>query len=76
MNTVAIHDGIYKNLNMTIIGEDKGVTELMTPGGKQRMTIINESGLYSLILSSQRPRPYPFKRLLYLPQAQHSWTHM
>lgn len=25
--------------------EDKGVTELMTPGGKQNMVIINESGL-------------------------------
>ena len=24
--------------------EDKGVTELVTPGGKQKMTIINESG--------------------------------
>ena len=32
--------------------EDKGVTELMTPGGKQRMTIINESGLYSLVLTN------------------------
>lgn len=27
--------------------EDKGVTELMTPGGNQKMVIINESGLYS-----------------------------
>lgn len=35
--------------------EDKGVTELMTPGGKQNVTIINESGLYSLILSSKLP---------------------
>ena len=25
--------------------EDKGVTELMTPGGNQKMVIINESGL-------------------------------
>ena len=33
--------------------EDKGVTEMMTPGGKQKTTIINESGLYSLILGSK-----------------------
>ena len=33
--------------------EDKGVSVLDTPGGKQEMTIINESGLYSLILSSK-----------------------
>ena len=29
--------------------EDKGVSEMETPSGKQQMTIINESGLYSLI---------------------------
>jgi prophage antirepressor-like protein len=42
--------------------EDKGVTELMTPGGKQNVTIINESGLYSLILSSKLPTAKQFKR--------------
>lgn len=43
-------------------GEDKGVTELMTPGGKQKMVIINESGLYSLVLSSKLPDAKKFKR--------------
>ena len=42
--------------------EDKGVSVLDTPGGKQSMTIINESGLYSLILSSKRPNAKKFKR--------------
>lgn len=42
--------------------EDKGVTEMMTPGGKQNMTIINESGLYSLVLSSKLPTAKKFKR--------------
>lgn len=42
--------------------EDKGVTELMTPGGKQKMVIINESGLYSLVLSSKLPSAREFKR--------------
>lgn len=42
--------------------EDKGVTELMTPGGKQSVTIINESGLYSLIFSSKLPGAKKFKR--------------
>ncbi|MGM9519510.1 MAG: phage antirepressor [Phascolarctobacterium sp.] len=41
---------------------DKGVTEMMTPGGNQKMTIINESGLYSLILSSKLPKAKEFKR--------------
>ena len=42
--------------------EDKGVSVLDTPGGKQQMTIINESGLYSLILSSKLPTAKKFKR--------------
>lgn len=42
--------------------EDKGVTEMMTPGGKQQMTIINESGLYSLVLSSKLASAKQFKR--------------
>lgn len=42
--------------------EDKGVTEMMTPGGKQQMVIINESGLYSLVLSSKLPTAKQFKR--------------
>jgi prophage antirepressor-like protein len=31
-------------------------------GGKQRMTVINESGLYSLVLSSKLPQAKAFKR--------------
>ena len=42
--------------------EDKGVTEMMTPGGTQKITIINESGLYSLVLSSKLPAAKKFKR--------------
>lgn len=42
--------------------EDKGVTEMDTPGGQQQITIINESGLYALILSSKLPTAKAFKR--------------
>ncbi len=42
--------------------EDKGVTEMGTPGGNQPFVIINESGLYSLILSSKLPSAKQFKR--------------
>ena len=41
--------------------EDKGVTKCDTPGGIQLLTIINESGLYSLILSSKMPNARKFK---------------
>lgn len=42
--------------------EDKGVTKCDTLGGTQDMTIINESGLYSLVLSSKLPGVKRFKR--------------
>lgn len=41
--------------------EDKGVTKCDTLGGIQDLTVINESGLYSLILSSKMPNAKKFK---------------
>ena len=41
--------------------EDKGGVEMTTPGGKQKFITINESGLYSLILSSKLPSAKEFK---------------
>lgn len=42
--------------------EDKGGCQIATSFGKQTMTVINESGLYSLILSSKLPTAKKFKR--------------
>ncbi|EGP4751507.1 phage antirepressor [Enterococcus faecium] len=56
----------YSNTQKAILNhvdeEDKGVTKWDTLGGKQNMTIINESGLYSLILKSKLPSSKKFKR--------------
>ncbi|OTP27765.1 phage antirepressor KilAC domain-containing protein [Enterococcus mundtii] len=56
----------YSNTQKAILNhvdeEDKGVTKWDTLGGKQNMTIINESGLYSLILKSKLPNARKFKR--------------
>ena len=41
--------------------EDKGVTKCDTLGGVQDLTVINESGLYGLILSSKMPNAKKFK---------------
>lgn len=41
--------------------EDKGVGEIQTPGGKQQMTIVNESGVYSLIFGSKLESAKRFK---------------
>ena len=42
--------------------EDKRGWQITTPKGQQQATIINESGLYSLILSSKLPDAKQFKR--------------
>ncbi len=56
----------YSNTRKAVLvhvdAEDKGVTKWDTPGGIQEMTIINESGLYSLILSSKLESAKRFKR--------------
>lgn len=50
-----------KALSDHVDAEDKGVTKYDTLGGPQNLTIINESGLYSLVLSSKLPTAKKFK---------------
>ena len=56
----------YKNASKAMADhvddEDKGVTKRYTLGGNQEMTVINESGLYALILSSKLESARRFKR--------------
>ena len=49
-------------LNKHVDSEDKGVANCDTLGGIQKLTVINESGLYALILSSKLPQAKAFKR--------------
>ena len=51
-----------KAIRVHVDEEDKGVDEMATPGGKQKVILINESGLYSLVLSSKLPQAKAFKR--------------
>ena len=51
-------DAISKHVD----AEDKGVSQIATTSGIQAMTVINESGLYSLILSSKLESAKEFKR--------------
>lgn len=58
--------------------EDKGVGKIQTPGGMQNVTIINESGLYSLIFSSKLESAKRFKRWVtseVLPQLRRTGTY-
>lgn len=46
-------DTNYRRSLSNIDDSDKGVSQIDTPGGKQKMTIVNESGLYSLLFQMQ-----------------------
>ena len=53
-----VRDALSKHVD----SEDKGVAKCDTLDGAQKVTLINESGLYSLILSSKLPQAKAFKR--------------
>lgn len=42
--------------------DEKGIISNDTPGGKQKMSTVNEPGLYSLVLGSRKPEAKNFKR--------------
>ena len=44
-----------------VFEEDKGVEPIDTPGGKQNMTVVNESGLYALVFGSRLDSAKKFK---------------
>lgn len=50
-----------KAIRTKVDHDDKGVSVLDTPGGKQEIIVINESGVYSLVFSSKLPRAKEFK---------------
>ncbi len=51
-------DAIRKHVE----AEDRGISKMETPSFTQDMVVINESGLYSLILTSKLPTAKKFKR--------------
>lgn len=42
--------------------DEKGRSQIPTPGGLQEMSVINESGLYAVILRSDKPEAKPFRK--------------
>lgn len=73
----------YSNYRNAVINhvdtEDKQRTQIEDAGQSREMTIINESGLYSLILSSKLPTAKQFKRWVtseVLPNIRKHGTHM
>lgn len=42
--------------------DEKGTSNVCTPGGSQEMTVITESGLYTLIMKSRKPEAKKFRK--------------
>lgn len=42
--------------------DEKGVSQIDTLGGKQKVLVINESGLYHVVLRSDKPQAKPFRK--------------
>ena len=51
-----------KALSDHLDADEKGVTKCDTPGGMQDMTIVSESGLYTLIMRSNKPEAKRFRK--------------
>jgi len=55
----------YKEVSKTLSkldDDEKGTKKIRTLGGEQNMAVINESGLYTLILRSNKPEAKKFKK--------------
>ena len=46
----------------TLDEDEKGLSQIETPGGVQNMAVVNESGLYTLIVRSDKPNAKTFRR--------------
>ena len=56
--------------------DEKGISQTYTPGGKQNMTVINESGLYALVFRSKKPEAKQFTRCCYKDTNQAIRNHV
>lgn len=66
-------------ISKKVDGLDRGVAKMATPSGEQEMTIINESGLYSLCFSSKLEGAVKFKRWVtseVLPQIRKTGSYI
>ena len=49
-------------VNKGLDDDEKGIEKIYTPGGTQNMAVINESGLYTLIMRSNKPEAKKFRK--------------
>lgn len=54
--------GIDRTQTRRLDNDEKGVWSIHTLGGKQNLSVVNEYGLYNLVLASRKPEAKAFKR--------------
>ena len=52
----------HRNVAARLDSDEKGVHTMDTPGGKQQMIVVSESGLYAVILQSRKPEARAFRK--------------
>lgn len=52
----------YRDVAERLDPDERGPVRVDTPGGSQEMTCISESGLYNVILRSDKPEAKPFRK--------------
>lgn len=57
-----LHLGTTAKVAERLDDDEKGMNQIHTPGGTQNVTVVNESGLYHVILRSDKPGAAPFRR--------------
>ena len=75
-NALGIVD--HKSVKRRLDDDERGVYLVPTPGGTQNMAIVNEPGLYNVILQSAKPEAKNFKRWVtheVLPSIRKSGTY-
>ena len=58
---------VLEHTNVTMMvqnldDDEKGVSKVYTPGGMQEIIILTESGLYTVLIRSNKPQAKPFRR--------------
>lgn len=51
-----------RNVAARLADDQKGVRSMDTPGGRQQMTVVNESGMYEVVIRSDKPEAVSFRR--------------
>lgn len=55
-----IHNG--RDVAARLAGDQKGVDQIDTPGGRQQMTVVSEAGMYEVVIRSDKPDAVTFRR--------------